>query len=313
MRVNILMSTYNGEKFVSEQVESIQKQTYTDWYLLIRDDGSTDKTCEILADFVSTDSRIKLIRAENVGVIKSFHELVKNNLDADFYFFADQDDYWLPEKLTAMLDEANKHDNRKPIMYYSDLKVTDKALKVTSQSMIRSQSDHANTRLVQELTENTVTGGASMINHELAQLWQTTNDVIMHDWYLALVAAALGELVYIDQPTHLYRQHDTNVLGARTFSKRLKKWLHPYLWFEKYWGLITASQKQAQKLLTENRSAMSEEDQALVTAYVNVLVQPKAKRREILNQYDLRKNKNYHTSIFRTLIITKFAYKGKNK
>lgn len=313
MRVNILMSTYNGEKFVAEQVESIQKQTYTDWYLLIRDDGSTDKTCEILADFVSTDSRIKLIRAENVGVIKSFHELVKNNLDADFYFFADQDDYWLPEKLTAMLDEANKHDNRKPIMYYSDLKVTDKALKVTSQSMIRSQSDHANTRLVQELTENTVTGGASMINHELAQLWQTTNDVIMHDWYLALVAAALGELIYIDQPTHLYRQHDTNVLGARTFSKRLKKWLHPYLWFEKYWGLITASQKQAQKLLTENRSAMSEEDQALVTAYVNVLVQPKAKRREILNQYDLRKNKNYHTSIFRTLIITKFAYKGKNK
>ena len=313
MRVNILMSTYNGEKFVAEQVESIQKQTYTDWYLLIRDDGSTDKTCEILADFVSTDSRIKLIRAENVGVIKSFHELVKNNLDADFYFFADQDDYWLPEKLTAMLNEANKHDNRKPIMYYSDLKVTDKALKVTSQSMIRSQSDHANTRLVQELTENTVTGGASMINHELAQLWQTTNDVIMHDWYLALVAAALGELIYIDQPTHLYRQHDTNVLGARTFSKRLKKWLHPYLWFEKYWGLITASQKQAQKLLTENRSAMSEEDQALVTAYVNVLAQPKAKRREILNQYDLRKNKNYHTSIFRTLIITKFAYKGKNK
>ena len=313
MRVNILMSTYNGEKFVAEQVESIQKQTYTDWHLLIRDDGSTDKTCEILADFVSTDSRIKLIRAENVGVIKSFHELVKNNLDADFYFFADQDDYWLPEKLTVMLEEANKHDNRKPIMYYTDLKVTDKALKVTSQSMIRSQSGHANTRLVQELTENTVTGGASMINHELAQLWQTTNDVIMHDWYLALVAAALGELIYIDQPTHLYRQHDTNVLGARTFSKRLKKWLHPYLWFKKYWGLITASQKQAQKLLTENRSAMSEEDQALVTAYVNVLVQPKAKRREILNQYDLRKNKNYHTSIFRTLIITKFAYKGKNK
>ena len=84
MRVNILMSAYNGVKFVSEQVERIQKQTYTDWCLLIRDDGSTDKTCEILADFVSTDSRIKLIRAENVGVIKSFHELVKNNLDADF-------------------------------------------------------------------------------------------------------------------------------------------------------------------------------------------------------------------------------------
>lgn len=307
------MSTYNGEKFVAEQIESIQKQTHTEWHLIIRDDGSTDKTCEIIGDFVNKDSRIKLIRAENVGVIKSFYELIKNNNEANFYFFADQDDYWLPEKLTVMLAEAKKHDNRKPVMYYTDLTVTDKALNVTAKSMIRSQSDHANTKLVQELTENTVTGGASMINHELAKLWQTTNDIIMHDWYLALVAVALGELVYIDQPTHLYRQHDANVLGARTLSKRIKKWLHPHLWFEKYWGLITASQRQAQKLLTENLSAMSEADKALVTAYVTILEQPKEKRRQILAQYDLRKNKNYHTSIFRTLIITKFAYKGKNK
>lgn len=313
MRVNILMSTYNGEKFVAEQIESIQKQTHTEWHLIIRDDGSTDKTCEIVGDFANKDSRIKLIRAENVGVIKSFYELIKNNNEADFYFFADQDDYWLPEKLTVMLAEAKKHDNRKPVMYYTDLTVTDKVLNVTAKSMIRSQSDHANTKLVQELTENTVTGGASMINHELAKLWQTTNDIIMHDWYLALVAVALGELVYIDQPTHLYRQHDANVLGARTLSKRIKKWLHPHLWFEKYWGLITASQKQAQKLLTENLSAMSEADKALVTAYVTILEQSKEKRRQILAQYDLRKNKNYHTSIFRTLIITKFAYKGKNK
>lgn len=313
MRVNILMSTYNGEKFVAEQIESIQKQTYTDWNLIIRDDGSKDGTCEIIENFINNDSRIKLIRAENVGVIKSFHELVINNNDADFYFFADQDDYWLPEKLTIMLEEAKKHDNTIPVMYYTDLKVTDKDLNVTSESMIRSQSDHANTSLVQELTENTVTGAASMINYELAKLWQTTNDIIMHDWYLAIVAAALGELVYIDQPTHLYRQHDSNVLGARTLAKRIRKWIHPNLWFEKYWWLITASQKQAQKLLTENLSALSETDKALVTDYVNILNQSKAERRQVLDRYDLRKNKNYHTSIFRTLIITKFAYKGKNK
>ena len=305
------MSTYNGEKFIADQIESIQKQTYTDWNLIIRDDGSSDRTCEIVEDFVSKDNRIKLIRAENVGVIKSFHELVTDNNNADFYFFADQDDYWLPEKLSVMLEETKKHDNSKPVMYYTDLKVTDRNLNVTSESMIRSQSDHANTKLVQELTENTVTGGASMINHELTQLWQSTNDIIMHDWYLAIVAAALGELVYIDQPTHLYRQHDSNVLGARTLSKRIKKWIHPNLWFEKYWWLITASQKQAQKLLTENLSLMSEADRALVSDYVNILKQPKAERRQILDRYNLRKNKNYHTRIFRTLIITKFAYKGK--
>lgn len=312
LKVNILMSTYNGEKFVAEQIESIQKQTFKDWNLIIRDDGSKDGTCEIADQFVSKDSRIRLIRAENVGVIKSFHELVKTH-PADFYFFADQDDYWLPEKIEIVLTEAQKEDNDQPIMYYTDLKVTDKNLTVTSESMIRSQSDHANTQLVQELTENTVTGGASMINHALASLWQTTDDIIMHDWYLAVLASAVGKLVYIDQPTHLYRQHEANVLGARTLSKRMKKWLHPHLWFEKYWWLITASQKQAQKLLTENENLLTEQKQQLIEAYVGILNQPKAQRRQLLEQYNLRKNKSYHTKIFRTLIVTKFAYKGKNK
>lgn len=306
------MSTYNGEKFVAEQIESIQQQTFADWKLLIRDDGSTDKTCEIADEFAKKDQRIQLIKAENVGVIQSFYELVKTE-EADFYFFADQDDYWLPEKLEIILAQAQKHDNTKPVMYYTDLKVTDKNLSVTSESMIKSQSDHANTQLVQELTENTVTGGASMINHALATLWQTTSNIIMHDWYLAVLASAVGELVYIDQPTHLYRQHESNVLGARTLSKRMKKWLHPSLWFEKYWWLISSSQNQAEKLLTEQENLLTESNKQLIKAYVSILEQPKAKRREILEKFNLRKNKNYHTRIFRTLIITKFAYKGKNK
>lgn len=312
MKVNILMSTYNGEKFVAEQIESIQKQTFTDWNLLIRDDGSIDKTCEIIDKVLAKDSRIRLIKAENVGVIQSFYNLIKME-EADFYFLADQDDYWLSEKLEVMLNEAKKHDNTKPVMYYTDLKVTDKDLNVISKSMIRSQSDHANTQLVQELTENTVTGGASMINHALAKLWKTTEDIIMHDWYLAVLASAIGELVYIDQPTHLYRQHGANVLGARTLEKRVKKWVHPNLWFEKYWWLIDSSQKQAEKLLTEHKSLLTQANIELITAYVNIMDQPKSKRRQILEQFNLRKNKNYHTKIFHTLIITKIAYKGKNK
>lgn len=312
MKVNILMSTYNGEKFVAEQIESIQKQKFQDWNLIIRDDGSKDTTCEIADRFVSADSRIRLIRAENVGVIQSFFELVKMEA-ADFYFFADQDDYWLPEKLDIILKEAQKHDNTRPIMYYTDLKVVDKQLTILSESMIKSQSGHANTQLVQELTENTVTGGASMINHALANLWKTTDHIIMHDWYLAVLASALGELIYINQATHLYRQHDSNVLGARTLSKRMKKWLHPHLWFEKYWWLICSSQKQAQKLLTENQQELTEQNKSLIQAYVGIMNHPKAQRRQILKQYQLRKNKNYHTKIFRTLIITKFAYKGTNQ
>ena len=312
LKVNILMSTYNGEKFVAEQIESIQKQSFQNWNLIVRDDGSKDTTCAIIEQFASKDSRIQLIQAENVGVIESFFQLTKWSV-ADFYFFADQDDYWLPEKLEVMLKETEKYDNSKPVMYYTDLKVVDKNLNILHESMIKTQSDHANTQLVQELTENTVTGGASMINHALAQEWQTTNDIIMHDWYLALLATAIGQLIYINQPTHLYRQHDANVLGARTWSKRLEKWLHPKLWFEKYWWLIESSQKQSKKILTEQLAKLSVADKELIEAYVGILEQTKAVRQQTLNQYNLRKNKGYHTTIFRTLIITKFAYKGKNK
>ena len=116
MKINIVLSTYNGAKFLAEQIESIQKQTFTDWQLLIRDDGSTDETPQIIKQFVAADKRIKFINAdkrENFGVIKNFFTLVKFEA-ADYYFFSDQDDVWLPNKMATMLDEAAKHDQAKP-------------------------------------------------------------------------------------------------------------------------------------------------------------------------------------------------------
>ncbi|MBM9834585.1 glycosyltransferase family 2 protein, partial [Enterococcus faecalis] len=80
--------------------------------------------------------------------------------------------------------------SQKPLLVYTDLKIVDRDLNVLHESMIKTQSDHANTELVQELTENTVTGGTAMINHALAELWTSTEDLLMHDWYLALLASA---------------------------------------------------------------------------------------------------------------------------
>ena len=128
----------------------------------------------------------------------------------------------------------------------------------------------------------------------------------MHDWYLALLATAFGKLVYIDQPGELYRQHEHNVLGARTWSKRGRKWLRPHLLFSAYWELITRSQKQAAFLLDMPLSA---EKRELVSAFVTILDQPLVKRWQILRQYGLRKNKAFHTLVFTTLIISKFAYR----
>lgn len=308
MKVNILMSTYNGQQFLAEQIRSIQEQSYTDWTLFIRDDGSSDNTKEILKDFEHQDSRIHLIdsdKSDNLGVIKSFHKLV-NHDRADYYFFSDQDDVWLPNKLELSLKEAQNYLADFPLMVYMDLKVVNQDLEIMTESMVKSQSHHANTELVQELTENTVTGGVAMINHALAEMWQETDDILMHDWYLALLASAFGNLVFIDQPGELYRQHSDNVLGARTLSKRFKKWIRPHILFAVYWDLIKNSQKQARHLL---QMPLSQSNRELIEAFVTIMDKPMLERFRILRKYGLRKNKAFHTLVFTTLIVTKFAYK----
>lgn len=308
MKVNILMSTYNGQQFLAEQIRSIQEQSYTDWTLFIRDDGSSDNTKEILKDFERQDSRIHLIdsdKSDNLGVIKSFHKLV-NHDRADYYFFSDQDDVWLPNKLELSLKEAQNYLADLPLMVYMDLKVVNQDLEIMTESMVKSQSHHANTELVQELTENTVTGGVAMINHALAEMWQETDDILMHDWYLALLASAFGNLVFIDQPGELYRQHSDNVLGARTLSKRFKKWIRPHILFAVYWDLIKNSQKQARHLL---QMPLSQSNRELIEAFVTIMDKSMLERFRILRKYGLRKNKAFHTLVFTTLIVTKFAYK----
>ncbi|MDG3180837.1 glycosyltransferase family 2 protein [Streptococcus suis] len=308
MKVNILMSTYNGQQFLAEQIRSIQDQSYTDWTLFIRDDGSSDNTKEILKNFERQDSRIHLIdsdKSDNLGVIKSFHKLV-NHDRADYYFFSDQDDVWLPNKLELSLKEAQNYLADLPLMVYMDLKVVNQDLEIMTESMVKSQSHHANTELVQELTENTVTGGVAMINHTLAEMWQETDDILMHDWYLALLASAFGNLVFIDQPGELYRQHSDNVLGARTLSKRFKKWIRPHILFAVYWDLIKNSQKQARHLL---QMPLSQSNRELIEAFVTIMDKPMLERYQTLRKYGLKKNKAFHTLVFTTLIVTKFAYK----
>ena len=310
MKVTILLSTYNGEQFLAEQIKSIQEQTYKGWQLLIRDDGSTDGTRAVIEDFCRKDDRIAFINRgnpQNLGVIQSFHSLLQYQ-DSDFYLFSDQDDVWLPDKIAMQLAEADKYDSSQPLLVYTDLKVVDQELQVVHESMIRSQSDHANTELVQELTENTVTGGVSMINRALAQLWtgKEEHELLMHDWYLGLLAAAFGNLVYIDKPGELYRQHSNNVLGARTLRKRVKNWVRPHVLFTKYWKLIKDSQTQARNLLVLPLTA---ENRELIENFVTIMEVSTKERWRRIRQYGYRKNRTFHTLVFTSLILTKFAYK----
>ncbi|HGI3867684.1 TPA: glycosyltransferase family 2 protein [Streptococcus agalactiae] len=312
MKVNILMATYNGEKFLAQQIESIQKQTFKEWNLLIRDDGSSDKTCDIIRNFTAKDSRIRFINENehhNLGVIKSFFTLVNYEV-ADFYFFSDQDDVWLPEKLSVSLEAAKHKASDVPLLVYTDLKVVNQELNILQDSMIRAQSHHANTTLLPELTENTVTGGTMMINHALAEKWFTPNDILMHDWFLALLAASLGEIIYLDLPTQLYRQHDNNVLGARTMDKRFKILREgPKSIFTRYWKLIHDSQKQASLIVDKYGDIMTANDLELIKCFIKIDKQPFMTRLRWLWKYGYSKNQFKHQVVFKWLITTNYYNK----
>lgn len=313
MTVAILLSTYNGERYLAEMLDSILAQTVQDWRLLIRDDGSSDGTHEIIRRYQARDARIRWLnpeRQENLGVIRSFWTLLQEE-EADAYAFSDQDDVWLPHKLEVQLAALAREDASQPVLVYTDLSVVDANLQVLAPSMIKSQSAHANTTLLAELTENTVTGGVTLINQTLAKLWtgQEKHDLLMHDWYLALLAASQGQLIYLDQVTQLYRQHDQNVLGARTLRKRMANWVRPQLLFQKYWALIHDSQEQARNLL---ELSLEPESRALVEDFVTILDQGMVERIRRVFGRGFRKNRCFHTLVFRTLIITKLFYKRSN-
>lgn len=231
-RVAILMSTYNGEHYLGEQIQSIIDQAYDNWHLYIRDDGSKDNTVHIIRSYADKDDRITFFNEKkiiNVGVVKSFMELLEKT-DADFYMFSDQDDFWLPDKVADTVRVMQSHPyQEEPIVVHTDLKVVDSNLS-GSQSMNGDDVWHDFKHL---MFSNCVTGCTMMVNQVLKKEMKFSqidyHRIYMHDWWLAIYAAAFGEVVYLNKPTILYRQHGNNVVGSyekQTLSAYIHRLFH---------------------------------------------------------------------------------------
>lgn len=226
-KIAILLSTYNGEKFLQEQIDSIINQTNQSWQLFIRDDGSTDKTLKILEEYTK-NPKINWINKDkpmNLGVIKSFFDLL-SNAEADYYMFCDQDDVWLPDKIELTLKKMKELETsnlNKPILVHTDLTVVDKDLNVISESMIKSQDLDPNATFGRLLVQNSITGCTVMINEPLKEACENIeiSKVQMHDWWFALIASAFGEIGFVSKPTILYRQHGNNQVGAKSSFNEL--------------------------------------------------------------------------------------------
>ncbi len=225
--IHILMATYNGEEYIQEQLQSIISQTEKNWMLHICDDCSNDKTREIVYRFADRypDQIFCSVNETNQGVRATFSRLLREVREPGDYAFCDQDDIWKPDKLETMLRElrAGETEDKEAVLVYSDVEVIDERGRVKADSFVRQSGLYfPKENLLERLfLYNFVQGAAMMWNYGLHCLVkEIPPEALMHDWWLALVAAGNGKIIFIDKALAAYRQHSDNVVGA--FDRR--KW-----------------------------------------------------------------------------------------
>ena len=228
MKIQILMSTYNGGRYIRTQLKSIVAQTIKNKTLLIRDDGSTDNTIEIIQEYQKQYPWIFYYQGKNIGVQKSFLELIQNSdPEADYIAFSDQDDEWLPEKLERAVECLQKLGSAQepsvPLLYCSDKIIVGEqleSLNVTVSRKVRKIT------FGNALVQNICTGCTAVLNRALLDLIRKHSvtemkNLIMHDWWFYLTASCFGKVFYDKEAYIRYRQHGANACGAMLSRRAL--------------------------------------------------------------------------------------------
>lgn len=218
--ISILIATYNGEKYLKEQLLSLINQTYPHWQLWIKDDGSTDSTVSIIDDFCLLDSRIQKVSSfeNNLGAGKAFFSLLLY-ANSHYTIFCDQDDIWLENKLLELLQFAEeKLAVTSPGMVYCDAY----AYSSTTGTIISQSVSHLHANNLKEfLFFNSGYQGCSILfNQRLTEIAkQYTPEFFMHDDIISLIGHTFGDVYFLDKPLMYYRQHDNNVTGSTARNK----------------------------------------------------------------------------------------------
>lgn len=246
-KITILMAVFNGARFIEEQLQSILNQSYTSIHIVVSDNCSEDNT-RIIVEKIRQENpdKITLLTSDhNQGVIGNFSKLIQY-ADTDYIMFSDSDDFWLPHKvewtLNAMRELEKSNGSFMPLLVHTDLIVVDRDLNPTHRSFwalshhFPKKHKHFNRQLVQ----NVITGCTIMANRPLIEMARPIpNGIIMHDWWIGLVALAFGRVGMVNAPTMLYRQHGSNDTGAKKYgiipyikkmreNKKLNKSISPY-------------------------------------------------------------------------------------
>ena len=288
--VHICLATYNAGGYLKEQLDSIQRQTYTNWTCLIRDDGSTDQTKEILLDYCAKDKRFKWINPENqtnLGSHRSFYELVKYQ-EADFYFFCDQDDVWKDNKIDTFLSAYNGDDTTPQLLYSSWTSV--------DESLTLIKENTPTTTLSEQLVFNQINGMSMMLNKELARLWRY-RQCGLHDSYVATLAFVIGQVTYIPESTILWRRQ-SNAGSLANFGRSYG--------VETFWKMVHTSQERTAYLLEDYQQYMADSTKQLLTDFVTLPHKNILRRGWLLCRMYLHRKSFPETIAMNLLLLTNY-------
>ena len=226
-KISIALCTYNGERYLKEQLDSFLRQKLLPYEIVACDDASTDSTVEILEDFARTAPfPIRIYRSEhNLGLIQNFSKAA-SLCTGDYVAFSDQDDIWLPDRLDAsfhrMKEAEREYGSDIPLLVYSDMSIIDSEGLCLRPSFMKHEkvwhSDHDPLRRL--LAQNIISGNTSLCNKVLMQVSLPFPEVITnHDGWFALIAASIGKIFFIPEALVLYRQHESNAVGTSPTQK----------------------------------------------------------------------------------------------
>ena len=228
-RITVLLSAYNGEKYISEQLDSLLAQQEVDVRILIRDDGSTDSTLHIIENYKAAHPDIIQVKyGSHKGFSGSFYSLVCEAGDSDYYAFCDQDDVWIPDRLKTAAGMIGC-DSPVPEMYFSNARLTDSRLIPVCSAHDDFHFPHL---LSMRMTDNPAPGCTIVFNKKARNcfIMADENKIIYHDFWMYLLCSYLGQVIYDSRCSVLYRQHEGNVMGCldskKVWSNRIKKMKH---------------------------------------------------------------------------------------
>lgn len=293
--VCILLASYNGEEYIRPMIDSLLAQDYGNVRIVLSDDDSTDATAEILAQYAAAhpDRILHYRSGQRFGCAqKHFMHLLRSFHDAPYIMFCDQDDVWHSDKVRKTLSVMQKTETAQtPVLIHTDLRVVDREGKALSPSFCaQSALDGNRTELNQLLVQNVVTGCTVMINRTLAELAcreVPVEAIVMHDWFLALVAAACGKVAFLDEATIDYRQHGNNSVGAKNVYS--PAYLLHRLRSQSMRDALKKAAAQADAFLKTYEDLLSEAQKETVGAFASTKDAPLLQRDRIYVKYGLLK------------------------